>query len=102
MWFAVGHYLAHACLNLTLIGCPEKIVIDDGVMNRDIILFTITRQQFAKLLNQFLQHPKIQGTSNINIYIYIYIYVYNYIIPSKHFPNNGLMSAMLLGQEYGK
>ena len=36
------------------------------------------------------------------IYIYIYIDVENYIVPSKHFPNNGLMSAMLLGKEYGK
>ena len=85
IWTLIAHYLAQAIVNLSLIISPERIVIGGGVMNRKILLGMI-RKEFVVLLNKYVQHPVLETPEN-------------YIDYPKYYPDNGVISAILLGMK---
>lgn len=85
VWPVIANYLAQSILNLTLILSPEKIVIGGGVMNRKILLNMI-RKEFVKLLAKYVQHPLLDKPEE-------------YIVYPKFYPDNGVISAILLGMD---
>ena len=64
VWRRVANYLAGLCLNLTLIASVETIIIGGGVLNRSI-LYPLIREEFKKLLNDYVQHPRLNGISKL-------------------------------------
>lgn len=60
VWRIIGYYLAHLCLNITYTCSPEVIIIGGGVLNRSI-LYKIIQNEFKKILNEYLVHPRIEG-----------------------------------------
>ncbi|KAL4471445.1 hypothetical protein ABPG74_008338 [Tetrahymena malaccensis] len=82
IWDSVAYYLAQLCLNLTLISSPEVIVIGGGIMNRQPLL-SLIKQNFIKLLNQYVDHPRL--SSNIDDYIV-----------KPFFSDSGLVGSMVV------
>mmetsp|Transcript_13321 Transcript_13321/g.25046 ORF Transcript_13321/g.25046 Transcript_13321/m.25046 type:complete len:320 (+) Transcript_13321:1371-2330(+) len=58
VWELAGFYLAQLSLSITLVLSPEVIVIGGGIMNRKV-LFPIMRRHFSELLNNYLEHPRL-------------------------------------------
>ena len=83
VWPLIAHYLAQAIVNLTLILSPERVVIGGGVMNRKILMPMI-HKEFVVLLNGYVRHPLLEKPEE-------------YIVYPHFYPDNGVMSAILLG-----
>ncbi len=83
IWAMISHYLAEAIVNLTLVVSPERVVIGGGVMNRKILMGMI-HKDFVSILNRYVQHPTLEKPET-------------YIVYPQHYPDNGVISAVLLG-----
>ncbi len=57
-WPLEAHYLALGLVNLTVTLSPERIIIGGGVMQQ-AHLFALVRQEFARLLNNYIRHPEL-------------------------------------------
>ena len=57
-WALEAHYLAMALVNLTLTLSPQRILLGGGVMQQPQI-FKLLREDFARLLNGYVQHTEI-------------------------------------------
>ncbi|GKT34921.1 ROK family like protein [Aduncisulcus paluster] len=78
VWNNVAHYLAHLCLNITLMWRPKRIVLGGGVMQRSC-LFKLIRMKFVKYLNDYVSVPPVD----------------KYIVPPK-LSHPGLIGAFYL------
>ena len=58
-WEIVAYYLAQACVDLTLTLSPEKIIFGGGV-SKQVQLFPMIRESFAKQLNDYVQTPPLE------------------------------------------
>ena len=50
LWDTCAYYIAQLCVNLIMIGSPERIIIGGGVLNR-ACLYAKIRAQVLKFLN---------------------------------------------------
>ncbi|MBV9156183.1 MAG: ROK family protein [Acidobacteriaceae bacterium] len=57
-WPLEAHYLALGLVNLTVTLSPRRFLLGGGVMQQPQ-LFGLIRQEFARLLNQYVQHPDV-------------------------------------------
>lgn len=80
VWDALAHYLAYACVNLTLAVSPEVIVIGGGISKREK-LFALIRDKFEAAMNHYVTYPAVD----------------RYIRPSFH-PDIGLVSSLELAR----
>lgn len=80
VWDTIAHYLAYACMNLTLTVSPQVIVIGGGVAKREK-LFALIRTKFEAILNRYVSYPDVE----------------KYIRPSFH-PDIGLVSSLELAR----
>ncbi|MCC5894794.1 MAG: ROK family protein [Alkalibacterium sp.] len=58
VWEVEAYYLAQALMSYTLTISPEKIILGGGVM-KQAQLFPLIRNQFASLLNDYVQTPDL-------------------------------------------
>ncbi|SMP63419.1 ROK family protein [Anoxynatronum buryatiense] len=58
VWEMIGHYLAQALLNYTLILRPERIILGGGVMNQSKVL-TCVKKEFALMLAGYVDTPEV-------------------------------------------
>ena len=61
VWETCAYYLAQLCLNITLLVSPEVIILGGGIMNQPTML-SLIQKNFTKLLNNYVDHPKLKGT----------------------------------------
>ncbi|WP_188357522.1 ROK family protein [Leuconostoc falkenbergense] len=80
-WEIEAFYLAQAALDYTMILRPEKIVFGGGVPHREI-LFTLIREQFAKLMSDYLAVPDLD----------------DYIVPVANGDNAGILGCFYLAK----
>lgn len=80
VWDTVAHYLAHLCVNLTLLVSPQVIVIGGGISKQRQI-FGLIQEKFEKHINKYVPYPAVT----------------DYIKPSFH-PHVGLVSALELAR----
>ncbi len=57
-WPLEAHYLALALVNLVVTLSPQRILMGGGVMQQPQI-FEMIRQEFARLMNGYVQHPAV-------------------------------------------
>ncbi|HEX4748596.1 MAG TPA: ROK family protein [Bryobacteraceae bacterium] len=57
-WLLEAHYLALGLVNLTVTLSTERILLGGGVMQQPQ-LFDLVRNEFAMLLNGYVQHPNV-------------------------------------------
>ncbi len=57
-WALEAHYLALGLVNLAVTLSPRRFLLGGGVMQQPH-LFGLIRQEFARLLNKYVQHPDI-------------------------------------------
>ncbi|NLG26927.1 MAG: ROK family protein [Chloroflexi bacterium] len=65
-WELEAHYLALGCVNITLIACPQRIIMGGGVMEQQQ-LFPLIRRNVQALLNGYLRVPHV--AENIDAFI---------------------------------
>lgn len=65
-WMLEAHYLALGLVNLTVTLSPMRILMGGGVMEQ-AHLFTLLREEFARLLNRYIQHNEL--TDHLDKYI---------------------------------
>lgn len=65
-WQREAHYLALACMNLTLTTSPQKIILGGGVM-KQYHLFELIQKKLQMLMQGYIQHPCMQA--NIGTFI---------------------------------
>jgi len=82
VWNFEAFYLAHLCSVLTCVVSPQVIVIGGGVLKRKI-LFPKIREEFKKMLNGYLNHPKLLEQID------------SYIVPSKF--NDDIVTSGAVG-----
>jgi fructokinase len=87
LWDTAAHYYAHACVSMTLMLSPEKIVLGGGVFNRSV-LYQKVRAKTQQLLNGYIQHRRLL-TDEIN----------SYIVEPKYGPDAGIQGARFLAQQ---
>lgn len=80
-WEIEAFYLAQAALDYTMILRPEKIVFGGGVPHREI-LFQLIREQFAKLMSDYLAVPDLD----------------DYIVPVANGDNAGILGCFYLAK----
>ena len=80
-WEIEAFYLAQAALDYTMILRPEKIVFGGGVPHREI-LFPLIREQFAKLMSDYLAVPDLD----------------DYIVPVANGDNAGILGCFYLAK----
>ena len=80
-WEIEAFYLAQAALDYTMILRPEKIVFGGGVPHREI-LFSLIREQFAKLMSDYLAVPDLD----------------DYIVPVANGDNAGILGCFYLAK----
>lgn len=80
-WEIEAFYLAQAALDYTMILRPEKIVFGGGVPHREI-LFPLIREQFAKLMSDYLAVPDLD----------------DYIMPVANGDNAGILGCFYLAK----
>ena len=61
VWDIIAYYLGQACNNILLLACPEKIVIGGGMINNEGLMDKV-RNQFKQILNNYVQHPRLQSS----------------------------------------
>ena len=81
-WEIEAHYLAHAALVYTTVLSPSCIIFGGGVMNQEQ-LFPKIREQFSKLLKNYLNLPPFE----------------EYIIPTGLGNDSGILGSLLLAQK---
>lgn len=64
VWEIEAYYLAQLCISITLLLSPEVIVLGGGIMNRTL-LFPKIREHFTHLLNNYLEHPRLDPAQYI-------------------------------------
>ncbi|EXJ22917.1 Fructokinase [Alkalibacterium sp. AK22] len=82
VWEIEAYYLAQALLSYTLILSPERIILGGGVMKQKQ-LFPLIRQEFARLLNDYVQTPDLN----------------EYIIPPGLEDDAGITGCLILAQK---
>ncbi len=65
-WALEAHYLALGLVNLTVTLSPQRIIMGGGVMQQKQ-LFDLIKEDFARLLNRYIRHPKL--LDNLDDYI---------------------------------
>eukprot|EP00762_Andalucia_godoyi_P007701 ANDGO_07990.mRNA.1 Putative fructokinase len=88
VWDAVAHYLAQACVSMTLFLSPQKIVLGGGVLKRRILFDKIRKETF-RLLNGYVQHPALASEDAMK----------TYISAPFHGDNAGLWGARFLAEK---
>lgn len=58
IWDVLAEYLGTFCANIMLVTSSEKIVLGGGIFNRKCLLEK-TRKVFAKQVNQYVRHEKL-------------------------------------------
>lgn len=81
-WKIEAYYLAQACVDLTLVLSPEKLVFGGGV-SKQSQLFPMVRESFKKQMNDYVSTPNLQ----------------DYIVPAKLGDNAGITGCFLLAKE---
>ncbi|MDC3418622.1 ROK family protein [Aquibacillus salsiterrae] len=81
-WEIEAYYLAQALVNYTLVLRPEKIILGGGVM-KQAQLFQLIREQFAALLNNYVEVPHLD----------------EYIVSPGLIDNAGVTGCLLLAKE---
>lgn len=82
VWELEAYYLAQAIVNYILILAPKKIILGGGVM-KQADLYTLIREEVAKLLNQYVNIDDFE----------------QYIVPPELNDNQGVMGSMFLARE---
>jgi fructokinase len=90
VWRSVAYYLAQLCATITLMTCPEVIVLGGGVL-KNRALFPMIREGLVKELNGYLAVPRITERAD------------TYIVPSVfdqegHKSNAGSVGALELAR----
>jgi fructokinase len=57
-WELEAHYLALGLVNVTVTLSPERILLGGGVMQQPH-LFSLIRDEFARLLNKYVRHAEV-------------------------------------------
>jgi fructokinase len=84
-WDAVAWNLAHLCISITYIASPHRIVLSGGVMQR-ASLFDKIRSHFERINNSYVDVPTIRDNLD------------QYIVPSEHGNNAGILGALQLAR----
>eukprot|EP00455_Lapot_gusevi_P018088 TRINITY_DN197_c0_g1_i5.p1 TRINITY_DN197_c0_g1~~TRINITY_DN197_c0_g1_i5.p1 ORF type:complete len:298 (-),score=82.42 TRINITY_DN197_c0_g1_i5:219-1112(-) len=86
VWNMQAFYLAQLCSSLILLLSPEVIVIGGGVLKRGHILFPAIHRHTLDILNGYVAVPRVtEGIATL-------------IVPSKFFPNTGVVGALELAR----
>ena len=85
-WELEAHYLAIACMNLSLALSPQRIILGGGVMQQEH-LFPLIRQELSLLLSGYLQTDLTLNDID------------NYIVPPEFGKQAGILGALALGQQ---
>ena len=84
-WELEAHYLALGLVNLTFTLSPERILLGGGVMQQRH-LFEMIRNEFALLLNKYIQHTEVLD------------HLDRFIQPPALGSRSGILGCLLLGQ----
>lgn len=80
-WDMEAYYLAQACVNVAMVLSPERIIFGGGVSNQEQ-LFPKIRQEFKKMLGNYLNLPDLK----------------QYIVHAKLGNDAGTIGALLLAK----
>ena len=84
-WALEAEYLALAVLNFTLTLSPQRILLGGGVMQQQQ-LFGLMREQFARLMNGYIQHRELSDRLD------------QYVMPPQLGGRAGVLGALILGE----
>ncbi len=85
-WALEAHYLALGLVNLTCALSPRRFLLGGGVMQQPH-LFGLIREEFARLLNEYLQHREI--TERLD----------KYIMPPQLGSRAGVLGSLILAEQ---
>ncbi|MBV9304232.1 MAG: ROK family protein [Acidobacteriaceae bacterium] len=85
-WALEAEYLALAVLNLTMTLSPRRILLGGGVMQQPR-LFGLMREEFARLLNGYIQHRELSD------------HLDKYLMPPQLGGRSGVLGALILGEQ---
>jgi len=87
VWLDVAYVLGSMCATLTTLCSIERIVLSGGIMQRTS-LFPKIREATRKILNGYINHPKVLGDGPEGID--------SYIVPSERGNEAGIYGALAL------
>mmetsp|Transcript_39719 Transcript_39719/g.51236 ORF Transcript_39719/g.51236 Transcript_39719/m.51236 type:complete len:493 (-) Transcript_39719:45-1523(-) len=85
VWDRAAHALGALCYNIAMYISPEKIILNGGVMQREI-LYDKVRSEFRRLGQGLVCHPLFNDRLD------------EYIVPSTWGQNAGIVGALTVGQ----
>jgi fructokinase len=85
-WALEAHYLALGVGNLALALSPQRILLGGGVMQQPH-LFDLIRDEFARLLNGYVQHSEIID------------HLDRYIMPPQLGSSAGVLGSLILAEQ---
>ncbi|MCM1180462.1 MAG: ROK family protein [Clostridium sp.] len=86
VWDLESYYIAQALVSYTMVLATERIVLGGGVM-KQTHLFPKIRQQFAKLMNGYMDTEQLKNLDT-------------FIVPAGLGGEQGIVGALLLGMEF--
>jgi fructokinase len=84
-WDLEAHYIALGLVNVAVTLSPQRILLGGGVMQK-AHLFPLIRQEFVKLLNGYVVHPKITEQTE------------SFIAPPELAPWSGILGCFVLAE----